>query len=193
MSVKLWVFLRDSDVPTQSAWQDSINRSSLHLLLPEFSPRDLTGFLPCSIDGAECGFEYFLDFSRDVMDGQEPDEEDEHEDEDELRTAIGDRDRVIQLVTHGGRKIDSQAQIFAAASLANMVNGVFYDPQGGDFAIGRAVFDIIRQSEEDKLERGRSAAEKDAALTDLRCPHCGAPCPSYRKTCKPCGQRVGRV
>jgi hypothetical protein len=35
-------------------------------------------------------------------------------------------------------------------------------------------------------------AAKDAAITDKRCPSCGKPCPSYRKTCKHCGKSVAR-
>jgi hypothetical protein len=34
------------------------------------------------------------------------------------------------------------------------------------------------------------AAVKDAAITDSKCPHCGQPCPSYRKTCKHCRKPV---
>ena len=33
-------------------------------------------------------------------------------------------------------------------------------------------------------------AEADAKITDNKCPHCGQPCPSYRKTCKHCGKSV---
>lgn len=36
-----------------------------------------------------------------------------------------------------------------------------------------------------------ATAAKDAAITDQRCPFCGKPCPSYRKTCKHCGKSVG--
>jgi len=34
------------------------------------------------------------------------------------------------------------------------------------------------------------AAASDAKITDRKCPHCGQPCPSYRKTCKHCGKPV---
>lgn len=34
-------------------------------------------------------------------------------------------------------------------------------------------------------------AEADAKITDRKCPHCGQPCPSYRKTCKHCRKPVG--
>lgn len=30
----------------------------------------------------------------------------------------------------------------------------------------------------------------DGRLTDRKCPHCNLPCPSYRRTCKYCGQSV---
>ncbi len=35
-------------------------------------------------------------------------------------------------------------------------------------------------------------AAKDAAITDLRCPFCQRPCPSYRITCKHCRKTVPR-
>jgi hypothetical protein len=44
---------------------------------------------------------------------------------------------------------------------------------------------VVRSAEE--LAR---AAEADARITDRKCPQCGKPCPSYRKTCKHCGQKV---
>jgi hypothetical protein len=34
------------------------------------------------------------------------------------------------------------------------------------------------------------AAVADAKITDRKCPHCGQPCPLYRKTCKRCRQPV---
>jgi hypothetical protein len=44
---------------------------------------------------------------------------------------------------------------------------------------------------EAKYQRQRQArvdrmTATDATLTDRRCPSCGKPCPSYRKTCKHC-------
>jgi hypothetical protein len=41
-----------------------------------------------------------------------------------------------------------------------------------------------------KQQQMEIEAAKDAAITDKRCPFCGKPCPSYRKTCKYCGQAV---
>ena len=50
-------------------------------------------------------------------------------------------------------------------------------------------------AEERRAEAGawnRLRAEKDAAITDRRCPRCGVPCPRYRRTCKHCGFEIGR-
>jgi hypothetical protein len=42
-----------------------------------------------------------------------------------------------------------------------------------------------------KLQARRDAiAAKDAAITDNRCPACGQPCPTYRRTCKHCRRAV---
>jgi hypothetical protein len=40
--------------------------------------------------------------------------------------------------------------------------------------------------ERQKQERIARMTATDAAMTDRRCPFCGKPCPSYRKTCKHC-------
>ena len=45
----------------------------------------------------------------------------------------------------------------------------------------------------DPAKAARREAEKDATITDRKCPQCGAPCPSYRETCKACGANVGRA
>jgi hypothetical protein len=46
---------------------------------------------------------------------------------------------------------------------------------------------FLFETDQDRLAKRRAAAEKDAALTERRCPQCDSPCPSYRKTCKVCG------
>jgi hypothetical protein len=179
MSIDLIVYLREGRLPTHSGWQSAIDREGLGLVLEEFDPRTSSGFRPCRLNGADCGFEFY--FGR-------------LEDQDkELQDRIGDRDRVVTLLLHGGHKDDLEAAMGAAAVLTEVSDGVFYDPQGGRFASGRGVFEMMRAQEEAERERGRRNAEKDAAITNQRCPHCGAPCPSYRKTCKACGRDVQRT
>lgn len=52
----------------------------------------------------------------------------------------------------------------------------------------RAAYDAER--ERVNQEMIEIDAAKDAAITDKRCPFCGKPCPSYRKTCRYCGKAV---
>ena len=185
MSVELFVYLRNDCVPSQLEWQAGIHTAGLKLILDEFSPCDHAGFLPCRLNGGQCGFEYYLGAVADLV------KDLESEDIERLRKQIGERDRVVTLRLHGGRMDDLMAAMYAAAVLAELSDGVFEDPQSGEFATGRGVFELLRRNEDSERERGRRAAEKDAAVTDRRCPHCNAPCPSYRKTCKACGHTVG--
>ena len=144
--------------------------------MEEFDPRDFAGFLPCRLAGLECGFEY--DFR--------PLEADD----EELRDRIGDSDRVVEFVLHGGSQLDLTAALRAAAALTHLSGGIYYDPQSDQTATHRGVYDILHELEKAERTRGRLAAEEDAAMTTHRCPHCGAPCPTYRKTCKACGRSV---
>lgn len=48
------------------------------------------------------------------------------------------------------------------------------------------------EREERKQKRMDHIAETDARMTSRRCPFCGKPCPTYRATCKHCGETVGR-
>jgi hypothetical protein len=173
VSVHLYVYVRDDRVPTKADWQARLDKANSGLVLDEFDPRDHAGFLPCLLGGAECGFEYDLTRADDL--------------DAEVRTRVGDRNRTVMFVLHGGRAGDLKAAMYAAAALTEISDGVFLDPQSGTIATGHGVFELIRSAEDEARERGRHAAAKDAAITDARCPHCGAPCPSYRKTCKACG------
>jgi hypothetical protein len=53
----------------------------------------------------------------------------------------------------------------------------------------------VRRSYDEERAREKQAhmdgvALKDAQITTERCPFCGKPCPSYRKTCKHCHRQV---
>ena len=176
VSVDLCVYVREQRLPTRDAWQSAIDAAGMRLTLDEFDTRNFDGFLPCRLDGIECSFEYYFHTLE--------------EQDEEIRDRIGDSNRVVTLVLHGGQMTDLKAAMFAAAALTEVSGGTFYDPQGDVAATGKGVYELIRQDEERERERGRIAAAKDAAITDERCPHCGAPCPSYRKTCKACGKAV---
>jgi hypothetical protein len=172
MSIELHVYLREESLPTRAEWQAAIDRGEGKLVIDEFAPRAHSGFLPCRLNGVECGFEYSFDPLP--------------EQDEALRKPIGNRDRVVTLVLQGSLD-DLRAAMYGAAALTELSDGVYFDPQSGEFAIGRGVYDLIRRDEDADRARRRRAAEKDSGLTDQRCSHCGAAFPAYRKTCKGCG------
>lgn len=175
LSVNLCVYLREERLPTREVWQAAIDAAGTRLNLDEFDTRSMDGFLPCRLDGADCGFEY----SFHPLEGQD----------EEIRDRIGNCNRIVILRFHSEMN-DYKAAMYAAAALTEISGGTYYDPQGELIATGNGVYELIRQDEERERERGRIAAARDAAITDNRCPHCGAPCPSYRKSCKACGKAV---
>ena len=177
MSVDLFVFIHDENLPSRDEWQRAIESADIDLVLDEFEAREHTGFLPAQLRGESTGFEYYCGSVQEMF-GEQPPE-------------IGDRDCVVSFVLHGDTT-ELNAAMLAAAVLTKHAGGVFYDPQGDEFAEGDGVFDIIRHEEAAELERREYQAAKDADLTDRRCPQCGNPCPAYRKTCKVCGFQIGR-
>jgi hypothetical protein len=180
MSVELCVYLRGRDLPGRDEWQHAIDSAGIDLQLDDFSPRELTGFLPAKLDGQECGFEYLYH----PVDPDEP---------EEVLAEIGDRDHVVLFVTHAS-EIDGRSAMLAAAVLTELVDGVFLDPQGGEFARGHGVFVLMEEGERAAREaRMRRAEEKWGPITERRCPKCGAPCPEYKKECGVCSFAIGRA
>jgi hypothetical protein len=180
MSVELCVYLRGLDLPSRDDWQRAIDAAGLDLRLEEFSPREHTGFLPATLNGEKCGFEYFF----------QPVEPDEAE---EVREEIGNRDHVVLFVTHAS-EIEGRSAMLAAAVLTELAGGVFFDPQGGGFARNHGVFTLMEEGERAAMEaRMRRAEEKWGPTTKRRCPKCGAPCPEYKKECGVCHFAIGRV
>ena len=85
---------------------------------------------------------------------------------------------------------------YAFASVDRAVKAAIDDPEFARLsalaAAGGAEWDAEYHA---RLERERQArmavvAERDAQITNNRCPVCGMPLPSYRRTCKYCGEQV---
>src|SRR5438045_1104297 len=125
MSVHLCVFLRESELPTQEQWQRVVQEAGHDLVLDSFSPREHTGFLPLRLAGEPSGFEYLF----------RPIDEDEFE---EVLPVVDDRTHVVEFTLHGGMQRDLRAAEIAASALTELSNGIFYDPQSGSHAQGRA-------------------------------------------------------
>jgi hypothetical protein len=174
VSVKLDVYLKDERLPTHAQWQKAIKDAGFALILEEIDTRTHSGFVPARLGDQECGFEYDF-YPLDVAELEEDAE------------MVGNRDGVVRFTTHGGAPADLLAAMLAAGVLTKCFDGVFQDQQSGEFATGDGVFDKMKRDEAAKWERGKRSAWKDGHLTDRRCPQCGCPLPSYRKTCKGCG------
>jgi len=85
---------------------------------------------------------------------------------------------------------------YAFAAVDREVSAAIDDPEFARLAalaaVGGGEWDSKYRA---KLERERQArmavvAERDARITDNRCLMCGMPLPSYRRTCKHCGEQV---
>jgi hypothetical protein len=180
MSVHLCVFLHESKLPTHEQWQSAVHGAGHDLVFDSFSPRQHTGFLPMLLAGEECGFEY----SFNALDPNEI---------QEMRDIVGDRTHVVEFTWHSSMQ-DMRAAEIAASALTSVANGVFYDPQSGLHAEGRAVFSLLVAEQNAERERKIAQAERKwANVTERRCPECNAPCPEYRENCWVCGFAVGRL
>jgi len=107
MSNTQFAFLKQSQVPNREALQASIDRLGFKLTLhPEFKSFEDSGFVPCVLDGAsDVGFEVFYSSTSDFF----------GEDDDDLRTMIGDRDFAIGMVWHSSMKDCACAMIVSCA------------------------------------------------------------------------------
>ncbi|HEY3391140.1 MAG TPA: hypothetical protein VGK58_00420 [Lacipirellulaceae bacterium] len=180
MSVQLCVYLHESDLPSQEQWQHAVLNAGHDLIFDSFSPREHTGFLPMKLTGEECGFEYSFD----------PIDQDEVE---EVLAVIGDRTHVVKFTWHSSM-LDLRAAEIAASTLADLSNGIFFDPQSGSHAEGNAVHTLLAAERDSERERKLAEAEgKWANVTERRCPECNARCPEYRSSCWVCGFAVGRL
>jgi hypothetical protein len=180
MSVQLSVYLGDDRVPTFENWQSAVRDAGHDLIIDEFSPRDHLGFVPMRLNGQECGFEYF--FSEVVA-----------EEIEDIAATVGDRDRLAEFVWHSSEH-DGRAAEIAAAVLASISDGIFFDPQSGDWARGPDAFGLVeRWHADERLRRAEAAERKWATVTERRCPKCGSRCPEYRAKCWVCGHELGRA
>ncbi len=178
MSVNTVVVLCDNRLPSCQQWQNAIDAAGVDIKLdPTENLRLHSGYWPVRFNGGDTGFEWYYNSVTNAF-----------------RQKYGladDFDIVVSLVTHN----DVQGVIsalFAASVLAKISDGLFLDETSGRFVSGDRAIEIVRNEEKAEKDRKRCLAEKDADITDRRCPQCGAPCPVYRRTCKACGFAIGR-
>ena len=176
MSVETIVVLRDERLPTRDGWQRGIDEAGIELQLDEIPDlRMHSGYLPARLNDSDSGFEWFYGKTSETIG-------------DGIETPSGYGHAAV-FVTHSdmGELI---CALLAAGCLAIASGGLFYEEENGAFAPGERSIEIARVIEQFERDNKRRLAEKDASITDQRCPSCEAPCPSYRKTCKACGADV---
>jgi hypothetical protein len=149
MSVYLDVFLDRSKLPDFGEWAREISREGFPLTFPErVNIAKHIGYLPALLGNEECGFEFSL------SDIDEPDGL-----PDEVRALRPTTNSVAQFRFH--EACECHAATAAAAVLANLTDGVFFDPQGGMCLDGQ---EAIVQARTD-LE---AAAKKDVEDVAIR-------------------------
>lgn len=180
MSVDLYVFLRERELPTDEEWQRAIQAAGHDLVFDSFSSREHTGFLPARLAGELSGFEY----SFNPIDANEV---------EKLKAIIADRSHVVTFTLHGNM-LELRAAEIAASVLTDLANGVYFDPQSGSHAEGKADYSLLADERNAERERMLAEAERKwAKVTERRCPECNAPCPEYRGSCWVCGFAIGKL
>ncbi len=67
MSVEMYAFLNQSDLPSRNEWQAAIDSLGLPVVLDEqINPRDTIGYSPCALRGGNAGFEYSVERAKDL-------------------------------------------------------------------------------------------------------------------------------
>jgi hypothetical protein len=139
MSVSVIVFLRSERTPSSTAWQDGIQRHGFTVGLDlEFDPASFSGFLPCTYGGVASGFEYYLDDA--ALDGLDT----------AGRSLVGNRNKMISLVTHSDMR-EAATSAIAAGVLAAVADGVLYDAEGGEIVLGTDAANWAREQERQML------------------------------------------
>ncbi len=126
MSISRTVYLRRSSVLAPTAWADAIRAAGFAMDLDtDFAIESHSGFLPCTYDGKEGGFEYDFTAVSEKEIG-----------EDTVKPAIGDRDTAITFVTHSSMR-GLVTAVVAAAVLCEKTDGVLHDEESDEFIAAR--------------------------------------------------------
>lgn len=121
MSMELHVFLSSRRVPNVHQWQAAIDSHSFDVRLESSSDVGSdTGFLPAVFMGRESGFEFDVASASDVAEAY-PD----------IAGRLGGLDAVANF-RWGGDLDEMACALAAAAALATLSDGVWFDPQEGE-------------------------------------------------------------
>ncbi|MBL6936723.1 MAG: hypothetical protein ISS15_07535 [Alphaproteobacteria bacterium] len=120
MSLEVYVFIKEVNIPTAESWQASIDRAGFPMTFaPGFEPLKDKGFVPCTFDGVAAGFEYVLSEIDEVASSYP-----------NLQEKVRGYDSVVTF-RWGSRLRECAVALLAASSLTDSVSGFMYEPQEG--------------------------------------------------------------
>lgn len=120
MSMELHVLVKDSRLPDVRRWQESIHALGFDLKLdPSLSIRDNTGFVPCTFKDQQSGFEFDISPASDIV-----------ETFPEFEQRFAGRNMSANF-RWGGDMVEMACALVASAALAELCDGVWFDPQEG--------------------------------------------------------------
>jgi len=117
MSIEMYAFIREADIPDRGTWQESINTLGFPLVLDkDLDPLKSTGFTPCKISGIASGFEIYLDSADDILDSYP-----------ERRSEFSEFEKSISF-RWGGHVEELACSMASAAALVKRHNAKVYLP-----------------------------------------------------------------
>jgi hypothetical protein len=125
------VFLNEANLPSTRQWQEALDGLAVNVRLDEsVDTTQHSGFWPVLMGGSQSGFEYYSGTLADAFGGEPPE-------------GLGDREYVVNLVTHSDIR-ELQCAMFAAAALAIEVDGAVFDDDSGGLIDGAALVEQAR-------------------------------------------------
>jgi hypothetical protein len=105
----LTAYLRRKDVPVRKALQQAVNELEFALTLDDaYAPFETSGYLPCTLDGEDAGFDLrFKDVAADLSGTPA------------LQSSMGDRDTAVSCRWGGDPREEVSALIVCAALVRN--------------------------------------------------------------------------
>ena len=114
MSADLNVFIKADQLPTREEWMEAIGKHGFQFKFDdEFNPEDHQGFLPCTFEGKEAGFEYYCD------------KIEETGFEDDPAPELEGKELCVGFCSSFDRE-DLSCAMIAAGSLAKLTGGSFW-------------------------------------------------------------------
>lgn len=125
MSMELHVLLSNTRLPDVREWQAAIDALGFDVKLdPSLAVETGRGFLPARFKGRDSGFEFTVWPASDISDTYP-----------EFANQFAGRDRAANF-RWGGDLIEMACALVASAALAQLSDGVWFDPQEGTCSDG---------------------------------------------------------